>query len=207
VLRIRSIALLLLIAQGMTASADPECIGGTIHLRVLTDTGEPSFRARLVLAEKTSGKVIQRTFGSPNEKASPVLVLRDIPCGTYDLTVHAPSLDTASRPSTLTVSNADQWLTLAFPFDKPIDHYQARPSIRLVGTVGASWRGSLAWVRLVGVYSNVSRETSVNDLGRFAFDGVPEGEYLVVLTAPGAKPSVKTVRLLSGSNSVEFLAP
>lgn len=188
--------------------AQPACIGGPLHLRIISTMGEPAVRLHLTLINLLSKQVIERSVGAEKTRAPTVLTLSEIPCGKYLLKVRAPMLDTRGTGTEVSVTSGEQSLTLAYPFDKPVDHYGAAPSVDLVGTVKSGGKVPHdAWVKLVGVYTNDLREAQVDNQGRFSFVKLAEGAYVVILTLPYAEPVLSTARLTAGVNRMELSAP
>jgi len=113
------------------------------------------------------------------------------PPGTHDLTVSAFGYETATVTG---VEVGAGELTPVHPSLTPL------PTGRVSGTVTYGPTGSRvpgAWVRVLGVDADLEATTTVD--GRYLLDGVPDGTYQVVASAPGIpRSSVAEVRVVAG---------
>jgi len=184
------------------------CVGGSVHLRIVSTFGVRAHKARLTFTNVVSRQVNERSFGYDGTTTSDVFTVTGLACGEYSLRVRTPILDTTDSTTELSIKPEEQWLTLAYPFDKPIDHYGESPTASLFGVVkccvSKTGRG---WVRIVGVFTKESREMQVDSNGSFSFSAIPEGIYVVILTWPDSEPITRCVRVRTGVNQMELLMP
>lgn len=206
--RILSCLLLAVVAGAQLPNERPTCVGGPLHVRVVSTLGTVAGRLRLTLTNPASAQKIEQGLDGNNKDASAVVTLTELPCGNYSVDAWSPLLMTAGKRVEVSITAGERWLTLAYPFGKPVDHYGAPPSVDLVGTVRRA--GGVprdAWVKLVGVYTDDSREVQVDVHGGFSFRRLAEGSYVAILTSSHAEPMVRTARLTAGINRIEFSIP
>ena len=182
------------------------CVGGALHLRVVTMEGIAAFRVTLRFEDLRTHRIVEKKFGADGTKAPSTLTIERLPCGRYELSVTAPGFDTAGTRRIVELQPTEQWLTLAFSFEDNLDYYRAGPRpVELVGTVRRSGRDTIAgWVKLVGVYSNEAREATVDSCGTFRMDRLVAGTYIVIFTLPGDAPKTRIMTLKRGVNRVQF---
>lgn len=182
------------------------CSGGTLHLRVVTYEGVQAFRVRLTFEDLTTHRIIERRFGGERTRAPSTLSVAGLPCGQYRLSVTGPGLETTGSTRTLEIRQAEQWLTLAFPFENNLDYFPERQrSVKVIGCVRCPLCDtSPGWLKLVGVYSYEMRETEVKGDGTFVLDGLPPGSYIAIFTAPEHEMETLVVNLKPGMNRLQF---
>ncbi len=203
---------LLLVLSGLFAVGLLGQVGlgpvSTVHLRVVDPMGLQATRAHITVTDAASGKAITRLVDH--------FTIEKIPYGLYRFDVETPVL--ATRPVEIRISQPVQWVTLTFPWDPPVDRivpngtriggaaaFTDRTTIK--GTVCPVRTAGGTWVKLVGVYSEYSKETACDSQGRFAFDGVPAGVYVIIATRRVSPPVTATVKCQGSDAELQLVFP
>lgn len=179
--------------------------GGRVHVRVVSRDGYIPSKVVFALTDKRSGQTIQRVFHRAKKPGQVAFTLDTLPCGTYAVSVQAVLLDTSRSVPDLVVTAEEQFVTLVYPHDAPIDYYPDARTAELSGVVlvGEKRVGS-CWIKLVGVYDNAITEAECSENGRFHFSSLPPGHYVAIATIPEHEPMSKPVRLNAGRNRAEL---
>jgi hypothetical protein len=110
--------------------------------------------------------------------------------GKYVLQLKGPGI--VSHPMKITMAEADRWVTFPFELDKPISRVpKAGPTIE--GRLNIA--DDSTWLKLVAIFGNAQQETQSDSAGRFVFERVAAGYYLLIATRPGGEPAVERVRV------------
>lgn len=122
----------------------------------------------------------------------------DLPAGRYTAVVEANGFLTNTERLALT--DRDVFLPVSLTV-APIEGTEIRSSLN--GTVSKDLRGSApAWVRLVGVYKSVNWTSKIDDNGRFSFDSLPPGQYILMIFSQGELKTTRTISVHAFANPI-----
>ncbi len=135
-------------------------------------------------------------------------VIGRVPFGRYRIDVRAPLLGQAKQLIEVEVSRREQWVTLSLPFSRPIDPWGPPTKPVLHGRLqsGSKVYGPM-WMKIVGLYADVTAETVSEADGGFSMTGLPEGSYLAIIAVPKKEPAIVRFQFRSGQDLVELTLP
>ena len=73
----------------------------------------------------------------------------------------------------------------------------------LSGTVGKDLRDSAqAWVRLAGVYRSTNWTSKIDENGKFTFESLPPGQYVLMVFSKGVLKATRTISVRAFANQI-----
>ena len=122
----------------------------------------------------------------------------DLPDGRYTVVVEVRGFLTSAEGLTLT--DRDVFLPLSLTL-APIEGSEIAAS--LMGTVSKDLRDSApAWVRLAGVYKSTNWTSKIDDNGKFAFESLPPGQYMLMVFSKGVLKATRTISVRGFANQI-----
>jgi hypothetical protein len=122
----------------------------------------------------------------------------DLPAGRYTAVVEARGFLTNAEQ--LTVTDRDVFLPVSLTL-APIEGTEIPAS--LTGTIGRQFRDSApAWVRLAGVYKSTNWTSKIDDNGRFSFESLPPGQYVLMIFNKGELKTTRTISVHAFANQI-----
>jgi len=122
----------------------------------------------------------------------------DLSAGRYTAVVEARGF--LASVEQLTLTDRDVFLPFSLTV-APIEGTEIRASLN--GTVSKELRGSApAWVRLAGVYKDINWSSKIDDNGKFAFESLPPGQYVLMVFSKGVLKVTRTISVQWFANQV-----
>ena len=122
----------------------------------------------------------------------------DLPAGRYTAVVEATGF--LSRAEQLTLTDRDVFLPFSLTL-APIEGTEIRASLN--GTISKELRGSApAWVRLAGVYKGINWTGKIDANGKFAFESLPPGQYVLMVFSKGELKATRTISVQAFANQI-----
>jgi hypothetical protein len=122
----------------------------------------------------------------------------DLPAGRYTAVVEASGFLTNAEQ--LMVTDRDVFLPVSLTV-APIEGTEIPPS--LTGTIGKQFRDSApVWVRLAGAYKRINWTSKIDDDGKFAFESLPPGQYVLMVFSKGVLKVTRTVSVGAFANQI-----
>ncbi len=122
----------------------------------------------------------------------------DLPAGRYTAVVEAGGFLTNAEQ--LTVTDRDVFLPVSLTL-APIEGTEIRASLN--GAVSKDLRDSApAWVRLAGAYKDINWTRKVDDNGKFAFESLPPGQYVLMVISKGVLKATRTINVRAFANQI-----
>ncbi len=122
----------------------------------------------------------------------------DLPAGRYTAVAEASGFLTNAEQ--LMVTDRDVFLPVSLTL-APIEGTEIPAS--LMGTIGKQFRDSApAWVRLAGAYKSINWTSKIDDDGKFAFESLPPGQYVLMVFANGAFKTTRTISVHAFANQI-----
>ena len=122
----------------------------------------------------------------------------DLPAGRYTAVIEARGF--LSGAEQLTLTDRDVFLPVSLTV-APIEGTEVRAS--LTGTASKELRGSApAWVRLAGAYKGINWTSKIDDNGKFAFEFLPPGQYVLMAFSKGVLKTTRTISVRGFANQV-----
>ena len=135
------------------------------------------------------------SFTSSGEEAK----FNGVPYGLYDLEVRMPGFE--RRKEQIGIYQRD----LAFRIGLRLLTTRAFQRPELSGSVKARTKASQAlWVRLVALYSSDFVENRVDSSGKFEFDGMASGKYLLILFQEDKVLAIKPIDVFDNKQTIEI---
>lgn len=122
----------------------------------------------------------------------------DLPAGRYTAVIEASGFLTNAEQLTLT--DKDVFLPISLTL-APIEGTEIRAS--LDGAVSKQLRDSSpAWVRLAGAYKSINWTSKIDDNGKFAFESLPPGQYVLIVFSKGVLKATRTISVRAFANQI-----
>ncbi len=122
----------------------------------------------------------------------------ELPAGRYTAVIEARGFLSGAEQITLTDRDVFRPVSLTLA---PIEGTEIRASLN--GSVSRELRGSApAWVRLAGVYKSINWTSKIDDNGRFWFESLPPGQYVLMIFSKGELKTTRTINVHAFANQV-----
>jgi hypothetical protein len=122
----------------------------------------------------------------------------DLGAGRYTAVVEAGGFLPSAEP--LTLNDRDLFLPVSLTL-APIEGTEIRASLK--GVISKGLRDSTpAWVRLAGAYKDINWTGKIDDNGRFAFESLPPGKYVLMVFSKGVLKATRTIDVRAFDNQV-----
>lgn len=122
----------------------------------------------------------------------------DLPAGRYTAVVETSGFLPSAKQ--LTTTDRDVFLPVSLTL-APIEDTEIRAG--LTGTIGKNLRDSApAWVRLAGVYQGINWTSKIDENGKFAFESLPPGEYVLMVFSKGVLKVTRTINVRAFANQI-----
>lgn len=158
------------------ADSPPKMRTGTVYIQVMSSFGRPFAPARVSLLRQNDQKDFSNHLSV--SLADGLYTAADIPHGRYVVQAWQPSFLPVERRINLT--GARLYITIGLPLvvgdDNPFAYFAVSGSI----APAAPAMGDL-WIKIVSLYSDFAVEAKADSRGAFRADGIPMGNYLLIV--------------------------
>jgi len=152
----------------------------------------------IAIASKGRVHIISQGGASSHWLSYPENRKIELPAGRYTAVVEAGGF--LANAEQLTVTDSDVFLPVSLTL-APIEGTEIRSSLN--GTVSKGLRDSApAWVRLAGIFKSVNWTSKIDATGRFSFESLPPGQYVLMIFSKGELKTTRTISVHAFANSI-----